>query len=196
MEESLRYKSFDVREKQIKITDTQITYDDKTIVLNDVLSLRYNTEHIEFDMFSVGTKYNINISTEHDEINIIFKSYFGFSNSYFYKHYVNIVNKIWESAGDRLIDEAIEQIKQGKTITVGKCVISKEGISFKKQLTEWQDLSYQKNYDRITLNNHRNYKIWTNLYYRETPNFDILVCILDWIYKHDGLEEIKNSLPQ
>jgi hypothetical protein len=193
LDEFIKTSPFTQNSIKFKVTKKEITFGEKKLTLSKVTELRYGMEPIQFDMFNVGRKYIIELKTSNEQLTIILKSYFTFSKKYFFDLYTRIINSIWENTGFRIINESIEQIIKGHSITIGNCTISTEGIFFNNNLTEWNNLSYQKNYDRITLNNKSNYKLWTNLYYIETNNIIILSGILDWIYQHEGLKEIQNN---
>jgi hypothetical protein len=88
------------------------------------------------------------------------------------------------------VDESIDIIRNRQSLDIGKCQVSERGITWSGKLIQWSDLSYQKNYNRLTINSKSNLKVYTNLYYLENFNVDVLLGILHWIYKGDGIQQL------
>ena len=62
--------------------------------------------------------------------------------------------------------------------------VKKDGILLYNFLIEWDDLVYQKNYNRLTINSRSNTKIWANLHYTETDNVQLLMSFLEWKFEN------------
>ncbi|MBB6611686.1 hypothetical protein H7F15_11605 [Pontibacter sp. Tf4] len=198
MNEAVRTNSFKGKDKTLLINGELIRFNDKEIERRKVSGIRYWISAIEFYKFTVGRKYHIGLRTENVQIDIIFKSYFGFGNAYFTDLCGRIVDEIWESIISQIMNPAVDLLIAGEEVQFGHCTLSKDGvlitknntITKKQSLVSWADLNYQKNYDRLTLNSKSDHKLWTNLYFRESWNIEILMALLDWITMEDGLKEI------
>jgi hypothetical protein len=79
----------------------------------------------------------------------------------------------------RLLDEMTERIEKGETVIVDKCHVMNDGIRYKGFLITWSDLSFQINYNRLTLNSKSDTTVWTNLYFVETYNVQVLMYFLE-----------------
>jgi hypothetical protein len=191
LDELIYTSSFDREKERLKISQDIISFEKKEFELRKTVELKYGVAPIQVDMFTIGRKYIIELKNPEKRFAITFRSYFGISNNYFSDLYTKIINGIWNMTGLRIVHEAIQKLKSGETFKVGDYSISQNGILIKNVLVSWDNLSYQKNYDRLTLNHKTNHKVWTNVYYLETYNFDVIIGILDWIYKHEGLQELE-----
>jgi hypothetical protein len=193
MVQEIKTSSFGRVNKWLKISDGKLVFISKQIDLQSVTHFKYGVEPIQFDMFNVGRKLTIELRSD-ECVKIVFKSYFGFSWKYFSLLYGNILSEIWQDTAARIFDESIDSLRRGEMITVGKCSLGRDGIFFANFRINLRDLSYQKNYNKLTLNSKSNAKIFTNLYYLEDYNVDVLMAVLDWIYKKDGLQELEKGV--
>jgi hypothetical protein len=193
MVQEIKTSSFGRVNKRLKISDGKLVFISHQIDLQSVTHFKYGVEPIQVDMFYVGRKLVIELKSD-EHVKIVFKSYFGFSWKDFSILYGNILSEVWQDTAIRIFDESIESLRRGETVTVGKCALSREGISFDNFKINLRDLSYQKNYNKLTLNSKSNAKIFTNLYYLEDYNVDVLMAVLDWIYKSDGLQELEKDV--
>jgi hypothetical protein len=193
LKQLIKLTSFSNSDKLLKIEDNALQFDSAKIQLQSVKEFKYGIEPIQVDMFFVGRKFIIDLKSNEENIKIIFKSYFGFSKNYFNNLFNNILNKIWQETAVRISDDSIEKVLKGETIVVGKCQVFRLGIKINNFLISWHDLTYKLNYNRLTINCKSNSTVWTNLYYIKDYNVDVLMAILDWLYKHQGLEEIEKS---
>jgi len=193
MDELIKINSLTGERKSIKISENILAFENRKLDLNEVKEIKYGLEPIRFYKFTVGRNFVIELKNSEGEGDVVItiKYYFGVSKNYFLNVYSKILDEIWKYTGIRLFNEALDKIKVGNTVTVGPCTIFSNGITFKNGFVNWENLIYQKNYNRITLTDKSNHNHWTNLYYLQTYNSDILIGILDWIYKHDGLNELK-----
>lgn len=193
MKTIIKTSSFGKADKQLQISDSELVYNGVSIKLDEITAFKYGIESIQFDMFAVGRKYVVDVISTNAQIKLVFKSYFRFSETYFVDLFNNLVELVLNKVADRLLDESIAKVLNGAPVEVGNCVVSKEGITLKDFLIKWPDLSYQRNYDRLTVNSNSNPSIWTNLYYLESYNSVILLALLTWVFKHNGLAEIENT---
>lgn len=192
-DELVKTSSFTSEKKRVTVTKEEIIINDKGLHLAEVTEFLYGLEPIQLDMFYIGTKYIIDLKTPNNQLSIVFKTYWGLSRKDIYNHYTHILNSIWEKTGVRLVNNAIDRILMDELIVVGNCTIAKRGILFKDVLTEWDNLSYQRTYNKLVLNNKSNSKIYTNLYRTKTYNIDVLTNILDWVFKSEGIKELQKE---
>lgn len=198
MNEIIKVSSLGEKNKRLIIDDKVFSFNDQKIPFNQVTGLKYGVSLMPFYRFSVGRKYHIGLKTPTDQVDLVLRSYFRMSNSYLQSIYNQIIELIWEPVTDQLLSQSMDLLLTGQTFGVGNCRISKAGIVINKdagltkkpQLISWDDLSYEEKYDRLVLNSKNNQSIWTNLYFLDNWNVDILMAILDWLYKEDGLAEL------
>ncbi|MGV3586035.1 MAG: hypothetical protein ACO1OF_03445 [Adhaeribacter sp.] len=199
MNETVKVSSFGEKDKALFIDGEIIRFQNKEIRQENITGIRYWISAIEIYEFIIGRNYYIGLKTPDEQLDINFKSYFGFSNSYFSKICKQVIDKIWEPAYERIWNRETDKLIAGDVIKFGHCQLSNKGVlilkenllSRKEQEISWMDLSYEKKYDRLVLNSTSNPNIWTNIYYKDSWNIEILMALLDWITKENGLEEMQ-----
>jgi hypothetical protein len=153
---------------------------ESSISLHTITAIKFGWLPIRLDMFRVGDRYVLELKNQDQKCSINLRSYFGIGHDRQHERFNLLLNKIWDNTVTRLFNEMKIKLTAGESVKVGKCFISGAGISYKKFLITWEDLLYQKNYNRLTLNSKSNPSIWTNLYYTETYNVHVLIEYLEW----------------
>jgi len=153
--------------------------------MHDVIGVLFGTDAIRLEMFTIGVRYTVSMVSKEDSVTVNFRAYFGIGNKKQYQKFTQVLRAVWDSVVIRLLDDMNNTISHGGYITIGKCVISDQGISYKENLISRKDLSYQVNYNRLTLNSKSNASLWTNLYFTETYNVHILRYYLDSKFNAD-----------
>ena len=186
MQQYIRLSSLAIARHEIKIDEQRISFQGKDLDLQSVTGWLYAVTPIELDMFTVGRKYVIQLRTDEEEFHIVLKDVFGISRQYFARLYEEIIDALWVSVSGRLTDELVGKLKEGSVVKIGNCEVSRAGIELKGFLVRWADMSWQRNYNRLTINSKSNQSVWTNLYYAETYNTDILMNLLRWVFNERG----------
>ena len=167
----------------LTVAGDHLSYDGKSILLSDVTAIRFGWLPISFYHFTIGSKWMLVLKTPGQEIKINYSSYFGMFQDRQYEKFNTLLNVIWDSTVQRLLNTMMDELEKGKTITIGKCAVSKDGISVYNFLIKWNDLVYQKNYNRLTINSRSRSDIWTNLHYTDTNNVQLLMSFLEWKFE-------------
>lgn len=199
MYEIIKVNSFGAKSKTLRIADQILSFDNQNVSLDQVTGLKYGVSLMLFYRFSLGRSYQISLQTPTSQVDIVLRSYFQISNHYLQHLYQQILELIWEPVADRLLRESTQLLLSGQILRVGNCALSQAGIVLNKaagltkkpQLITWDELSYEAKYDRLVLNSKNNPALWTNVYFLDTWNGDILLAILDWLYQENGLAELK-----
>ncbi|MGV3540054.1 MAG: hypothetical protein ACO1OQ_09595 [Rufibacter sp.] len=200
MNKIVKSSSFGEEERELLITEEIIHFDGKQIVRNDISDLLYWVSTVEFYRFPVGRKFYIGFKTPDSQLDIVFKSYFGISNGYFLELCNQILEEMWEPVIEQIWNRNAEELAKGGSVRCGHCQISERGILISKgslvatneRLITWEDLYYEKKYDRLVINSKSDQHLWTNLYFKDNWNIDIFMATLDWIVKENGLAEMQN----
>lgn len=199
MIEEVKASSFGEKNIPLLIDNEIIRFQEKEIQWKKITEIKYWISAIEFYKFPIGRKYHIGLKTSVEKIDIIFKSYFGIGNSYFSNLCTQIIDEIWEPIIENILKMGTDKLSNGGAIQFGHCQISREGVHITKgnmisksqKLIEWKDFEYEKKYDKLVLNSKKDQSIWTNLYFEDCWNIEVLMAFLDWITKEDGLEAIQ-----
>lgn len=195
MKETIKLSSLGKKNKALLISEETIQFSGKTIRREEITELKYGLSALVFYRFLVGRKHHIGFKTPTEQVNIIFKSYFGIAEEYFTDLCNQIIDEVWERATDKIWNKNKNLLIAGGVMLVGNCQVSKNGvfINQKQKLISWEDLHYEIKYDRLVLNHKSNDNVWTNLYFKDTWNIDILIALLDWITKENGLAEVQKK---
>ncbi|MFD2246245.1 hypothetical protein [Pontibacter ruber] len=203
VDEVIRTNSFGDEHVPIRIGKGTIVFNGKEIRLEEVTGIKTGLQLIQLYIFPIGRKYLIALKTPTDQLDIVFRSYFRIDNDYFDGLFDEILDEIWDPITDRLLEESIKLITDGGVVVVGNCRVDREGVavitdaalSKKFDLIPWSDLDYDMKHDRLVISSKSDHQVWTNLYFLDTWNVDILTAILDWVFEENGLAEL-NKLRQ
>ncbi|MDQ3292514.1 MAG: hypothetical protein M3Q05_14600 [Bacteroidota bacterium] len=192
MNEKVKVSSFVGKNKALIITEDTIQFENLIIQREEVTEIIYDIQAIVFYRFNIGRKYHIGLKTPNQHLNLLFRSYFGINREYFTDLCNRIIDKIWEKTTDQIWARKKQLLLAGGVVQVGNCQISKTGIVLTKQQKQipWENLHYEVLYNRVVLNHKNDPTIFTNLYFVNTWNIDILIALLDWITKENGLAEL------
>lgn len=176
-----------ITDGDISVTGNDLVYYNQKIALTDVTAIKFGWLPIRLDMFRIGGRYVVELKTVDQKIRMNFRSYFGLFRKRQYERFNTLLDVIRDATIVRLINEMVADIDSGQTVAVGKCAVRADGILLKNFFITWEDLFYQRNYNRLTINSNSRADIWTNLYYTETDNVHVLMQFLDW--KFDNTQE-------
>jgi hypothetical protein len=195
----VKVSSFGEENNLLLIDSETIRFQEKEMQRDKITGIKYWISAIEFYEFPIGRKYHIGLKTSNEKIDIIFKSYFGVGNSYFFHLCTQIIDEIWEPIIGNILETETVLLSAGGAIQFGHCQISKDGVLISREsrigknrkLIGWTDLQYEKKYDKLVLNSKNDPGVWTNLYFKDCWNIEVLLAFLDWITIENGLAEIQ-----
>lgn len=168
----------------ITVTESDLVYYEQKIPLADVTAIKFGWLPIRLDMFRIGGRFLIELKTAEQKIRLNFRSFFGLFEKRQREKFNALLDVIWDLTVVRLLNELADDVDNGQTVIIGKCAITAEGILLKDFFISWEDLSFQKNYNKLTINSTSNPNVWTNLYYTETDNVHVLVYFLEWKFEN------------
>ncbi|RDC64821.1 hypothetical protein [Adhaeribacter pallidiroseus] len=195
MNEAIKSNSFGPKNKVLRINNKVIQFNRQTIARKDIVGIKQYARAMQFYRFRVGEQHYLGLKTATAQIDILFTCYFSIDQDYFIDLENRIIAEIWEQTTDQIWLAGKTTLLNHGTLTVGPCQISRQGIlvtkgnalPIKQQQIAWADLQYQVLHDRLVLNNQNDYAVYTNLYFKNTWNIDVLIALLDWITQENGL---------
>ena len=201
MYEVIKANSFGERMHVLTIENDFIQFNDVVLLREEITEIKYSISALQFYRFSVGRRYHIGFRTKSAQIDLIFRSYLKIGNTYFNNLCDRILDEVWEPITDRIWSNYIHLLLKGESVDIGNCTLSKSGLVLsknllfqnKQQFIPWDNLRFEKKYDRLTLSDTNDPTAWSNLYYQGTWNIDILISLLDWITKEGGLMELNEQ---
>jgi hypothetical protein len=189
MDTETRVRQPVIIDESTSVVDGHLICGVERIPLVTITAVKYGWMPIQLDMFTIGSRYMLQVKNSKKELQVNFRSWLGIRKNYQYAKFSALMDAVWELTVVRLLNEMIDRIDTGNTVQVGKCNLSPEGILVKNFLIAWDDLAYQKNYNKLTLNSRSNQSVWTNLFYTETDNVHVLGCYLDYVFQAEPDEE-------
>lgn len=192
--EKVRPHPFAVRKHLLAVDEEAISYQGQTFSFAEITAMRYGIESIPFYRDSLGVTYTINLQASDRRMDLVFRSLFGINDDFYADLFSQLMDMIWDKAGERLVQEKWNLLQAGKPVEVGNCELKEEGLTFqmhsgfstKSRFVSWDDLTYEKLYNRLVLNSKNDLTVYTNLPYTETWNVDVLMDILDRKFNGGG----------
>ncbi|WP_197088618.1 hypothetical protein [Rufibacter radiotolerans] len=171
------------------IDEDSILFDGQTILKSDITELKFWISSVEFYKFSIGKHYQIGFKTEKNQIDIHLRSYLGISDRYFLHLFNQILDKVWDPLTQRIFQRNLREWSENRLVNIAGCQLRDDGIiSHKQGLIQkerifilWQNLHFDKKFDRLTFTDSKDNSIWLNLYYKDNWNIEILISLLEYI---------------
>lgn len=191
----VKLHSFGRRTTPLVVDTETILFKDKQLKISEVDGVLYWVSPIIFYHYMIGRRYHFAFKAGTEQLDIVFRSYFGISNKYFKKQINKVMDAVWGPITDRLLQQHMAQLKAGQAADFGYCQLTAEGIQIPKlqQQIPWHELVYEKKFNRLVLNNKSNHSIYTNIAFRDNWNVDVLITLLDWLTEQGGLQEIQHT---
>ena len=200
MREEVEVSSFGRANEQLSIENGFIQFKGKSVRVSEITGVRYWISDIEFYKFTVGRRYHIGFRTKTDQLDIAFFSWLGIGNKYFHSVFSQVIDRVWEPVVKQILHNDVDVMASGGVVDFGNCRISREGVCVvvggreeRQRLVGWEELIYEKKYDRLVLSHRSDHNVWTNLYYRDSWNIEVLMALLDWITKEGDGGNTKHS---
>ena len=140
----------------ITVIRNELIYNKKKINLANVTAVKFGWLPIRLDMYTIGGRYTVELKTSDEKMKLSFPYYFGIFKERQGDKFEMLLEAIWDMTVVRLLNTMIDDIKRGHSVSIGQCLVRPDGILYKKFLIPWEDLSYQKNYNRLTINSKSN----------------------------------------
>ncbi len=193
MNEKVKVNSFGRQNKTLIITGTTFKFENLKIQRDEITEILYDIQAIVFYRFSIGEKFRLGLKTPTQQLNLFFRSYFGIDQEYFTDLCNRIMDEIWEETTNEIWERSKNSLLAGGVVPIGNSELHKNGIVLTNQQKQisWENLHYEVLYNRVVLNHKNDPTIWTNLYFENTWNIDILIALLNWITKENGLAELQ-----
>jgi hypothetical protein len=194
IQKEIKLHPFAARKHLLSVNQASISFRGQTFAFDQITEMRYGIESIPFYRDSLGYTYHIHLKASHRRMDLVFRSLFGLNEEFYADLFSQLIDLIWDNAGERLVEEKWGLLQQGKPVEVGNCELTAEGITFRmrsgfttrSRFVDWDDLTYEKLYNRLVLNSSSDLNIYTTLPYTETWNVDVLIDLLDRKYNREG----------
>lgn len=180
--------TYKIGSKELRINRNSILWKNK--LLNSTMDIpseiKYGVTSIDVDMFSIGTKYRIDLKDSEGRVfTISIKSYFGIGKNKKFNQYEEIINVIWNNFFSELFYRVISEWEQGKPQKVGKFEIDSnsltriEHIGQKKVKMSFDEMELLPRFDHLLINSKHDSNKYLRLYYLEDWNWHLVYDILE-----------------
>ena len=123
----------------LAVVGIDLTYRQQKISLADVIAIKYGWLPIRLDMYTIGGRYKVELKTIDRTIKINFRYYFGLFKKRREENFMMLLDAIWDITVVRLLNTMVDDIHAGKSVSIGKCVVSTDGILCNGFLIPWDN---------------------------------------------------------
>jgi hypothetical protein len=196
IEIQIKRSFLDFFKRRLCINQENISYEKKSIACANVKEVRYGIIQMYINGIKANRMYEIGIKGNTDKpIRISFQSARLFvTNKKMEETYHSIVNCIWKNISLRLVNEAIQNLENGKSFVMEKIEVQPKGILmqinpwFGKKETyfvEWKNLLKSEHEGSLTIYSRENKKVKLKLNFQKDWNTPVLASLLEYLWK-DG----------
>lgn len=142
-------RSFFSKRKMLLIDALGITYNNKTILFNEVKRIRYGSQQIYINGIKSRRDYMFHIeATERMNIEFGSSSLMSSSVEKMDKQYSDIINVLWKNYTSGFVNDWIKKLNHGDAIKVGNFEVNQKGIKVfytrflfvkKEELIPWKE---------------------------------------------------------
>lgn len=178
-------EKFNIGDKELCIGPTKIHWENQLFdsFIEHPTKIRFGISPIEFDMFTIGSKFKIELKNEKNEIfKIALNSYFGIGRKRKYQLYDQIVDVIWNNYFAEPFGNLLRDWENGQTISVGKYDIDSYGITRKVGVRginmSFEEMELLPRFDHLLVNSKVNSNKYLKLIYLDDWNWPLINDIL------------------
>lgn len=131
LEAELKEHALDLRQRLLIIDNRYISFDDKIMPCEDITAVRYGImQMLVFHRLRTDKYYRIDLMDKKENV---MKIFFGHSrlssdDKGREENYDKIINSLWHAVKKRLVNEALNDIRSGKSFSSGNCTLKPEGV--------------------------------------------------------------------
>lgn len=194
----------DIKSRHISIDDKIINFDDRAMYASEVAAIRHGIMQMKiFHGLKTGKYYRIELmNCKNEKMGIFFGPSEIFTNGYNAEEtYDNVINALWNNVKKRLVNEALNKIKNGGKFKAGECIVSKEGIhttvrffiAKRKLFIPWHKLEREISYGRLLLYPRNYHLLKCRLNLLHTWNAVVLYSVIEFLLKDKKYMELSDN---
>jgi len=177
--------------RYFSIDENSIIYHDTEMVVADIVSFAYGEIKVMINRFASRTEYGFSFKDNSgDEIKFTFYSTVNLSLNTL-ETYNTIVKNVWECFGNRIMNEMIQAISNGRIVEIKDCKLSQDGIEIPYRpfigedidyVVPWEDLTYESEGEFITIKSESEPKAKIDLHLNTDHHAQTLKMLIDILY--------------
>lgn len=183
-----------VFKETLSISSTGISWKGKNYPLEAITRIRWGGVRHSVNGIPTGTNLTVAFGDRSSEavVNIRRKETYG-----------TFVDKLWRAVGVRLISEMMEDLKTGRTITIGAAVIHDDGVLLEKHKfwganekvkCSWSQVKIWSADGSFCIGSKQDEKTYVALSYIDVANTHLLEQIIRMAFKKPGMKRISDLL--
>ncbi len=179
---------YQIGSKELRINKSSISWTNKLLnnIIHEPTEIRYGTAPIEIDMFTIGTKYRIDLRDDDGNTFMVsIKSYFGIGRDKKFNQYQEIADLLWDYFFAERFGLVVSEWEEGKTQRIGKFEIDLTSLTRKvswngsRGITmSFEEMELLPRFDHLLINSNLQSDKYMKLYYLEEWNWPLIQEIL------------------
>jgi hypothetical protein len=177
-----------------------LSYKGQTIRPDDVVALRWGVFKQYLNGIRVDRRFTVFISDRNRTIEIECARFLKKEEDVL-ELFFEVIDKVWKTAGVRLLVQMIRAIMAGADIEYGSAKVNKNGIWFQKQgwfsstpfFSQWEDLRKVTADGCLKLSSDADSQATAQLSLREVPNAVVLDRLLEILWKDGNHEKLRTG---
>ncbi|XDD51312.1 hypothetical protein AB3N59_05995 [Leptospira sp. WS92.C1] len=191
-------------QKRLYVDSKKIQYGDQLLFCHEVEKVRYGVIQLYVNGIKANRMYEIGLKGRKDQsIQINFQSMrLFFTNQKKEDQYLNIIDCLWTNVTQRLTEEAIENLENGRSFQIENLEVTPKGVNmhitrwFRKNencFVEWKDLRKYSQEGYLHLYSESEKKAQIKINYQKVWNAPVLSSLLSFLWQDGRAYELANS---
>lgn len=192
--------------RKLKITEEFLKFQNKdtrensytTFLKDDISEYRYGVRWISFKVI-YGREYLIYVKDKKSQVlKISFKSYFGKNKINYHNKFINILNALWESYFDNIVNDYLNKFEIGEEFTLNNVTFYQDKIQIevagivkhKKVDINWESVRTRNYHTYFVIYSNENPSEINRTYkYLDEYNAAVLFSVIQTIIKNKEIEQ-------
>ena len=197
LEAELKEHVLDMHQRLLIIDNRFISFDDKIMPCEEIKALRYGKmQMLVFHRLKTDKYYRIDLMDNKDNV---MKIFFGHSklsrgDKGREENYDMIINSLWHAVKKRLVNEALNNIRDGKPYSVGNCTLKPEGVELnnsgifnnRTHLIPWNDAAKKLGYGNFYVYSKSKPSRKCKINFLHTWNSVVLFSLVEYFLSKSG----------
>lgn len=186
-EKKIKRTMFDFLGMDIKINEDEVIVGNKKFDTKDIDKIKYvETQILAGGIINSGSYYEVFIgsSANNNTARIFFNTAF---RKKWTEEYRNIIDVLWDNVTNRIVNNMIKDLNEGRTVRVGKFEVTRNGINVlmnkKYTLIPWLECLKEYKEGCIHIYSNSDLKVKGNIEIIKEWNSNAFASLLDWLWK-------------